>query len=324
MKTTVVIPNYNGIKYLEDCLDSICFNNKETPVIVVDNGSNDESVSFIKEKYPKVLLLELNENTGFANAVNVGIREAKTPYVFLLNNDTKIFPDTINALESAMEELKGEGKTVFSVQACMIQMREPQKLDGAGDYYCALGWGYSRGKGKKTDKYSKCDRIFSSCAGAALYDREAALAMGLFDELHFAYLEDLDLGYRANLAGYANYFAPKARVLHAGSASSGSRYNKFKVDLSSRNSIYLIRKNMPFFQRLINIPFFITGFGIKTLFFIMKGMGGVYLKGLLKGFRLSLSKEGRAHKVIFHGKNLTNYLYVQGCLWVNIFRRIWM
>ena len=110
-------------------------------------------------------------------------------------------------------------------------------------------------------------------------------------------------------------------MYHAGSATSGSRHNRFKVELSSRNSVYLVYKNMPFAQLLINLPFLLAGFFLKFLFFVGKGLGKVYLKGLLRGIRLALSGEGRKRKVRFRWKRLPNYLWIQWELWAGIFRQ---
>lgn len=319
VKTTVVIPNYNGKAYISDCL-SFLHRSKKTSfhTILVDNGSTDGSLELVKDRFPWVEVIEFSENTGFSMAVNAGIEQAQTEYVLLLNNDTVVEPDFVYELERCMEN----SKNCFSVSAKMINMKNQQIIDDAGDYYCALGWAYSRGKGKSESFYTKKTKIFASCAGAALYRRDLLLELGLFDELHFAYLEDIDIGYRARIAGYQNYFCPKAIVYHAGSASSGSRYNAFKIDLSARNSIYLICKNMPFVQVIINLPFLVVGFLIKALFFIKKGYGLTYLKGLLKGFKLSFSEEGKTKKVLFKQQNLKHYLKIQFELWGNIVRRM--
>lgn len=210
----------------------------------------------------------------------------------------------------------------FSAAAKMINLHTPDKLDGAGDFYCALGWAFARGKDKNTDSFNRPSRIFSSCAGAALYRRKMFDNIGYFDENHFAYLEDIDLGYRANIYGYPNIYVPEAEVLHAGSAVSGSRHNTFKVRLSARNSVYLIYKNMPLFQVLLNLPFLMAGYLIKWFFFTLKGMGGVYLEGVIKGLRLSLSEKGKKNKVRFSIGNLKNYIWIQEQLWLNMLRRI--
>ena len=142
--------------------------------------------------------------------------------------------------------------------------------------------------------------------------------LGYFDEEHFAYLEDMDVGYRARIYGYENWYAPDAMVYHVGSGTSGSRYNQFKIRYSSRNNIYLIYKNMPVLQIIINLPFLVAGFGIKILFFTLKGFGREYIAGIKNGFQISKKN----HKIPFKFQNLSNYFRIQVELWVNIFRRL--
>ena len=319
MLTSVVIPNYNGIRYLTNCLLSLqkC-EGEDFEVIVVDNGSTDGSDLLPDSLKLNVRLIKLNENTGFAHAVNVGIREAKGEYVILLNNDTEVESGFVRKLTEALKK----NRKAFSASAMMVDMNNREVLDGAGDYYCALGWAFAYGKGKKTEECDKGRKIFSSCAGACIYDKAKLEITGLFDELHFAYLEDVDLGYRARIAGFDNIYEPAAVVYHAGSGFSGSRYNEFKIKLSSRNSVYLILKNMPILQLIINLPFIVFGYLIKTLFFVLKGYGKVYLKGLLDGFKLYFSKEGHKNKVRFKLSNLKNYFIIEIELLVNIFRRL--
>ena len=319
MLTSVVIPNYNGIRYLKNCLLSLqkC-EGEDFEVIVVDNGSTDGSDLLPDSLKLNVRLIKLNENTGFAHAVNVGIREAKGEYVILLNNDTEVESGFVRKLTEALKK----NRKAFSASAMMADMNNREVLDGAGDYYCALGWAFAYGKGKKTEECDKGRKIFSSCAGACIYDKAKLEITGLFDELHFAYLEDVDLGYRARIAGFDNIYEPAAVVYHAGSGFSGSRYNEFKIKLSSRNSVYLILKNMPILQLIINLPFIVFGYLIKTLFFVLKGYGKVYLKGLLDGFKLYFSKEGHKNKVRFKLSNLKNYFIIEIELLVNIFRRL--
>ena len=319
MLTSVVIPNYNGIRYLKNCLLSLqkC-EGEDFEVIVVDNGSTDGSDLLPDSLKLNVRLIKLNENTGFAHAVNVGIREAKGEYVILLNNDTEVESGFVRKLTEALKK----NRKAFSASAMMVDMNNREVLDGAGDYYCALGWAFAYGKGKKTEECDKGRKIFSSCAGACIYDKAKLEITGLFDELHFAYLEDVDLGYRARIAGFDNIYEPAAVVYHAGSGFSGSRYNEFKIKLSSRNSVYLILKNMPILQLVINLPFIVFGYLIKTLFFVLKGYGKVYLKGLLDGFKLYFSKEGHKNKVRFKLSNLKNYFIIEIELLVNILRRL--
>ena len=192
MKTTVVIPNYNGRNYLQDCLTSLLEGSEVPAIIVVDNGSADESAAMVKEKFPMVKLIALPENRGFSAAVNIGIHETGTEYIFLLNNDTVVLKDTIEELEAAMER----HPKAFSVAAKMLQMKNPELIDSAGDFYCALGWAFARGKDRKTEAFSKETSVFSACAGAALYRKAVFEKIGDFDENHFAYLEDIDVASR--------------------------------------------------------------------------------------------------------------------------------
>lgn len=318
-KVTVVIPNYNGIKFLEECLDSLYHQITETPaysVLVVDNGSTDGSLEFLQKEFPRVRVEVLPENTGFCHAVNVGIRLSDTPYVILLNNDTKVKTGFIKALHEAIEQRED----AFSVSAKMLMWDKPELLDDAGDRYCVLGWAYGRGKGKPADRYGSFCRVFSACGGAAIYRKTIFEEIGYFDEAHFAYLEDLDIGYRANIFGYRNYYEPKAEVIHYGSASSGSRYNEFKTVLAAENNIYVVGKNMPVLQWILNLPFLLIGFFVKFLFFCKKGMGLLYLKGIGRGFRKLFSHAGKAGKVHFKWSRWKHYMYIQGQLYVNTVR----
>lgn len=317
MKTTIVIPNYNGTKYLADCLDSLCCQTiKDFTILVVDNGSTDGSYELLSD-YPKVKSIRFEDNRGFCGAVNAGIKASDTPYVLLLNNDTKVEKDFVVKMEEAIEK----DSKIFSVSAKMLNMYKPELIDDAGDLYCALGWAYARGKDCNAKEYDVPCKIFSACGGAVLYRRTVFEEIGYFDERHFAYLEDLDIGYRAKIHGYYNVFQPEAKVLHAGSGFSGSRYNEFKVNLSSANSVYVIGKNMPLLQILINFPFLLVGFTIKFLFFIMKGLGITYIKGLGRGIKMSFDKEGKAAHVPFRLKHFGNYVCIQIELWWNIVLR---
>lgn len=318
---TVVIPNYNGKKYLSECLMSLEQQEPGTPafrIIVVDNGSSDGSVPFLAESWPNVQKILLKENTGFCHAVNVGIQAAESPYVILLNNDTKVRSGFVKNLYEAIRK----DKKLFSVSARMLMWDRPELVDDAGDRYCVLGWAYARGKGRQASDFDTPRKVFAACGGAAIYRRSILDEIGLFDELHFAYLEDMDIGYRAQIHGYRSRYEPSAEVLHYGSASTGSRYNEKKTLLASANSVYLVAKNMPLLQWLVNLPFLMVGFFLKFLFFCKKGMGGLYLKGLWTGVRRSFSAQGRSHKVPFRWKHLGNYVLIQWQLYVNTFRII--
>ena len=313
---TVVIPNYNGKQFLDDCLKSLKKQSyQEFKVIIVDNGSSDGSQEYIKKKYPQVELIELSENTGFANAANVGIKAADSEYVFLLNNDTMCDE---NALENLVRVMENKKKR-FSAQAKMLKMKDPHDIDDCGDLYCALGWAFTPGKDKDNRQFSRRESVTSACAGAAMYRKEDFEKVGYFDEEHFCYLEDVDLGYRARLKGYANVMEPTAIVYHVGSGSSGSRYNEFKVELTAGNNIYLIYKNMPAFQIVINFPLIMLGIIIKHAFYVRHGLGKAHIAGLWQGMRKIARNAGK--RVRFGKTEIINAVRLQIELWVNLARR---
>lgn len=302
-QVTVIIPNYNGMKYMPDCMEAL---KKQTcqdfSVLVVDNGSRDGSAEWLKEQ--KIPAIFLPENLGFSGAVNRGIQKSSTPFVILLNNDTKVDKNYIR------EMLKAAGRSpkIFSVSSKMVQLYHPDLMDDAGDMYCLLGWAFQRGVGRKAKKYNRPVRIFSACAGAALYRREVFEEIGYFDELHFAYLEDLDVGYRARIAGYDNIYCPRALVYHVGSGTSGSKYNSFKVKLAARNNVYLNYKNMPLVQLAFNLPGIAAGILLKYAFFRKLGFEKDYLAGLKEG----ICTRKKCKKVPYRPSNLKQYLVIEG------------
>ncbi|MCR5237457.1 MAG: glycosyltransferase family 2 protein [Lachnospiraceae bacterium] len=315
MEASVIIPNYNGADFIKECIDSLKLQEyKDFEIIVVDNGSKDDSADLVEREYPGIRLKRLDQNYGFSRAVNEGLRMSEAPFVILLNSDTRVEAGFVGALVSAIKS----DESVFSVASKMIQMKRPDKLDGAGDLYSAFGWAYARGKGRSSEGYTKTAKVFSACGGAAIYRRSILDEIGWFDEFHFAYLEDTDIGYRARIMGYKNIYCPEAKVYHVGSGATGSRYNDFKIRISARNNMYVIMKNMPVLQIVVNLPFLLLGFTIKALFFILIGHGRAYLSGLKRGYILCRD----ARKFPYSSRNLKNYFVIQLELWLNLFRRL--
>lgn len=304
MKVTIIIPNYNGKHFMEPCLKSLAEQTcSDFHILVVDNASSDGSVEYMRKNYPNIELISLNQNYGFSTAVNVGIKHATTPYVLLLNNDTTVDSKFVEEMVAAIEK----SPHIFSVSSKMIQMYHPELIDSAGDMYTVLGWGYCRGGGLSISNHNADGTVFSSCAGAAIYRREVFSKIGYFDENHFAYLEDIDVGYRAKIYGYKNTYCHSAVVYHVGSGTSGSKYNSFKVRLSARNNIYLNYKNMPSIQFIINFIPLLLGFLIKYIFFIKKGFGKEYREGILEGIKTRKN----CKKVPFQWKHLPAYFKIE-------------
>ena len=311
-EVTIVIPNYNGKRLLENCLKTLEEQTeKDFKVLVIDNGSVDGSAE-VTSRILDMDMIALKENLGFCGGVNLGIEKTQTPYVLLLNNDTEADPHFVEAL------LKGvkESEHLFSCTAQMIDFKDHEILDNAGDLYTAMGWALARGKGKKCKDFEKEQDVFSCCGGAAIYRMDVLKKIGNLDEHHFAYLEDVDLGYRARIHGYRNRYIPQAKVYHVGSATTGNRYNEKKVFLAARNTIFVLYKNMPLLQLFLNSPFILLGILVKTLFFIKKGFVKEYLRGLVEGFQHC--RECRKVKV--RARNIPHYVRIQLELWWNILR----
>lgn len=317
MKVSVVTPNYNGKDFLYAYFESLIKNSNEIgEVIIVDNGSNDGSQEFIRNYREKVdfpiVLIENSQNLGFAEAVNQGISKARYDYIFSLNNDTVVEKSAILEL---LNLLNTDGR-IFSVSSKMVQFNNPELIDDAGDDYTLLAYTKKRGNNQNLNNFIEVSEIFSSCAGAALYRKDLLEELDGFDSEFFAYMEDVDLGYRARINGYKNLFCPNAIVYHIGSATTGSQYNEFKVRLAARNNVLVVYKNLPTLQKIVNILFLFLGFLIKYLFFLKKGFGPIYLEGLKEG----LKTRNKIKKVEFKSKNWKNYFKIEYELIKNTFK----
>ena len=316
MKVSVVTPNYNGAKFLKDYFNSL---NEDSEcigeVIIVDNGSGDSSLDYIQNNdfnFP-VVIIKNDENLGFAPAVNQGISKSKYDYIFSLNNDTEIEKGSIKAMLDLIHD-----ENVFSVQSKMLQADNRQLIDDAGDEYNLLGWTKKIGENQNSDNYSQVSEIFSGCAGAALYKKSVLEEIGSFDDNFFAYMEDVDLAIRSQIHGYRNLLCPDAIVYHIGSATSGSRYNDFKVKIAARNNVWTVYKNLPIPLKIVNFIFLFFGFLIKYIFFLKKGFGSVYLSGLKEG----LNTRHKLNKVTFKKSNLKNYFRLEYKLIINTLKFI--
>lgn len=311
-KVTVIIPNYNGIKFLEPCLSSL---GKQTfadfRTVVIDNASTDGSQEFMRENYPWVEIHQMDRNYGFTGAVNEGIKMTETEYLILLNNDTEVEPDFVEKLYQAIDR----SDDIFSCSSKMINYYDRSVMDDGGDLYTVVGWQAQRGTGLPVEDYNRSCEVFTACGGAAIYRRSVFDEIGMFDDMHFAYLEDIDIGYRARIYGYRNVYEAGAVVYHMGSATSGTGYSDFKVKLSARNSIYLIMKNMPVLQQGINFFPLLAGYLVKYRYFNRIGYRDAYVSGLKEGLLTAY----KCHKVPYKSEHLKNYINIEYQLIKNMF-----
>ena len=239
---SVVIPNWNGAHHLPGCLDSL---QRQTytawEVIVADNGSGDESLPLLRRDYPWVKVLELGENRGFTGACNAGMRAARGEIVVLLNNDTEVEPHWLAEIVAAFRRHPEAGL----VASKMLLFDRRDTFHTAGDLYRVDGRPLNRGVWQKDEgQYDQEEYVFSACGGSAAYRQEMLERVGLLDEDFFFSCEDLDLAWRAQLAGYRCVYAPRAVVYHKLSATGGGVTASF---YDGRNTIYLLLKDYPGF-----------------------------------------------------------------------------
>ena len=316
IQISIIIPNFNGEQFLKECLNSIKKQNfSHYEVIIVDNGSNDGSVEYIKDNYSEFTLIQNQKNLGFATAVNQGIKSSNAEYVFLLNNDTELEVECVSKLLNCIDK----DENIFGVSSKMIQNQDRNLIDDAGDEYTLLGYTKKVGNNRSTELYQSKREIFSACAGAALYRRNIFDIIGYFDENFFAYMEDVDISYRARIYGFKCVYCPEAVVYHDVSATSGSKYNAFKIRLAARNNVYVPYKNMPWPQLILNLLFLILGFLIKYLVFLKKGHGNDYMAGLKEG----LTSLDKIDKIKYKNRRLANYLSIEWILIKNTLKIIY-
>jgi len=254
-ETVVIIPNYNGINYLKECLDSLFLQSyKDFKIILIDDVSTDNSIDLIEKNYPNVDLIINNKNLGFDKSVNSGIicaiKKYNPDYIALLNNDTKIDEDWLFYL---VKSIKSENK-IAAVASNMLFYSNPQIINSQGGScnFIVRGQDVNFGKAikdvKNIQKY-----VLASCFGATLINVRYLEDIGLLDERYFSYFEDMDWGWRANLLGYKIIFEEKAVVYHHGSAY-WKNYKAKKIYLTKKNSLCALIKNYEAITLLISLP----------------------------------------------------------------------
>ncbi len=261
------------------CLDSLKEQTyKNFEILIIDNGSVDDSVNSVEADYPQLNLRikRLDKNTGFAYANNFGAQMARGEWLALLNADAFPEPDWLENLMAAASQYPNA-----SFSSRQIQANNPEFLDGEGDLYRITG--FAKRRSYNTPVYSADENlveIFSPCAAAALYPRQAFLDAGGFDEDFFSYYEDVDLGFRLRLYGLASYYVPHAVVHHIGSASTG-KMSDFSVYYEQRNLLWTYLKNMPSVLLWFSLPFHI----VLSLAFFFKRTPRIVWKAKLDAIR---------------------------------------
>jgi hypothetical protein len=277
-----VVPNWNGADLIVQCLKSLENQSYAPRIVVVDNGSGDDSVKLIKQNCPDVVVLEQRKNLGFAGGVNIGIKYAMQRggyYVALFNNDAVAEKHWIEELLSTASSQKNIG----IVTSKLIHI-DKGYVDSTGELFYSWGVPGPRGRGEKDNgQYDKPEHVFAASGGASLYSCALFKQIGLFDEDFFAYYEDVDLSFRAQLAGWQVYYQPKAVAYHHINASS-RKVRGLHTYHMAKNLPLLIWKNIP----ISLLPGYLLRFSLLYAVILMgftKQGEGIYA---LKGFFMSL------------------------------------
>jgi GT2 family glycosyltransferase len=276
-RVSIIIVNWNGLEHLETCLESLEAQTfRDFEVVMVDNGSTDGSVEFIKASYPWVKLVELHENTGFATGNNVGLENASGEYVVALNNDTRADANWL----ATIVRVADNNPRVGMVGSRICSFDDPDVIDSLGHGVCRDGMsrGRFRLRNYSTIQMGKVEEILFPSACVALYRRAMLDETGFFDDDFFAYAEDTDLGLRGRLAGWGALLATDAVVYHKYSKTGGV-FSPFKICLVERNHYWVALKNFPL-RLLLLIPFFtIVRYLVQVMVVLSaRGSGGEFME----------------------------------------------
>jgi hypothetical protein len=296
---SVVVVNYNGKKFLSDCLNSIfCQTYLPFEVILVDNASHDGSVEYVRQNFPDVKMVTQSTNLGFAGGTNAGIRQANGEFILTLNNDTIVTPDFIDELAKPMvsDPLVG---------MCASKMIFPDgRINSTAICISRSGAAWDRGLGEPDrGQYDVEKEVFGPCAGAALYRHTMFDEIGLFDEDFFLYMEDVDLAFRARLSGWKCMYVPTARVIHVhgGTTEPGS---DISVYYGNRNLLWYAVKNFPDRTLFIFIPWIIGRNIVVLPYYFLKSKGRAIIKAKVdsvKGLPKMIKKRQTIKKTISDG-----------------------
>jgi GT2 family glycosyltransferase len=288
---TVAVLSYDGRHLLEVILPSLARQSfRDFEVVVVDNGSRDDTVAWLAERWPQVEVVSLAHNVGVTAALNVCARAGRGELVGLFNNDLELEPDCLGELVAAMRAHPQAGWA----GAKLRDFEQRDVIDGAGDVFTWAATGGRRGHGERdVGQYDQPRAIFGACGGAALYRRSALERVGEFDEDFFAFYEDVDWNLRAQLAGLSCRYVPGAVVYHMGSATIGRGLSDFTRYHLWRNTLWIIAKDLPAGALLRHAPHLLLGQLVNLAVALRDRKLGIWLRvwrDALRGLPRALRK----------------------------------
>jgi GT2 family glycosyltransferase len=289
---SVIIVNYNGKKFLKECLESLMLTTyPKFEVILVDNNSSDDSIEFVMNNYPSVIIIKLEKNYGFAEPNNIGAKIAKGDFLLFLNNDTSPTPEFMTELVNAMQK----NSEIAICQSLLL--RSNDNIDSSGDFIDTLGRPYS-----SKDKPVNMRRILSARAASMMIKKNIFLKLDGFDKNFFVSFEDVDLGWRANIWGYGVFLVPTSIVFHKGGKTVEKiaeeiqfhgvknfltfRLTNFELPYALKSTtslffMYFMRKI--FGTSIVSDPEFISPLPkakilLKSSFWVLRNLGYIYKK----------------------------------------------
>lgn len=275
---SVIVPNWNGIKYITPCLDSLLNQTyKNIEIVVFDNASTDGSKEIVQKDFPKVKLVKNDINVGFARANNFAVEHTSGEYIFLVNNDTILKKDCVEALWDFYSQHQ------CKVVTCKMVFPDGETLDHAGGMFSRVGIALDRGLlSRNEDKYNlpvKVDYAHGSCT---FIKRELYLSVGGFDHDFFQYVEDVDLGLKIRSLGYSIYYCPDAQMIHHDGGTTG-RENRRRTKFMVSNIALSMIKNYRAIELLIFLPLFTISRLLLGLAYLLKKRYDLSI-GVLEGF----------------------------------------
>lgn len=270
-KVSVVILNWNGKKFLRDCLTSLrAAKYSPLEVILVDNNSTDDSVMYVRKHFPWVRLIASKKNLGFAEGNNIGFKKSTGKYVLFLNNDTKVTPHFLEPMVRAMES----DPSIGCIQPQMRVMKNPSLQDEAGGYLTRAGFLYHYGYRKKYSApiYKKRREVFSAKGACMLIPRTVFQHVGMFDRDFFIFFEETDLCFRIWLAGYRVLYDPATHIFHHVGGDTTDKYSYARrIYLTFKNMTCSYAKNFGLYNFLTIYPFFLGVQVILACFYAVTG-----------------------------------------------------
>ena len=311
---SIVIPNYNGYEHLKTCYASLKKQTRQDHIVILcNNGSGDSSREYTKKEFPKAAVIEIGYNSGFAKAVNEGIKyslkNTASEYILLLNNDIELEE---NFLDTAVKALTSD-KNASMLAVKMLNYYERNKIDDCGDFIKSGGGSpLARGNGETDNgQYDKTEYIFGACAGAAFYRKELFEKTGLFDETFFAYYEDIDLSFRAQLYGNKCLYEPKAVCYHKRGGTSSVATHGFQTEMCERNLVLMRFKNYPLSVYIAYQPLFFAARIVRYYNFMRHHSFKIFLrafKGYLRGYFLLITKLPERSRIQKNKKVTSSYI----------------